>query len=339
MKHANVALFVPHNGCPHQCSFCNQKSITGRAKQPSPADVRAAAERASETLGPGCSAELAFFGGSFTAVEPTYMVSLLEAARPYVESGLFSGIRISTRPDCVGRNVLSLLWAYGVRSIELGAQSMREDVLYLNRRGHTARDVEEASARIRDMGFSLGLQMMTGLYGDDAEGARYTARKLAELHPDTVRIYPTVVMKDTELGRLYQEGGYIPMGLEETIPLCAELLSFFESRGIRVIRLGLHDTPELKRDMLAGAYHPALRELCESYLFLDRMLSALKERLPKRGVSAPVRVAVNPKVISKALGQKRQNLQALKEAGFQVEFLQDASVPLENFQIIDTNAG
>lgn len=138
MKHANVALFVPHNGCPHQCSFCNQKSITGRAKQPSPADVRAAAERASETLGPGCSAELAFFGGSFTAVEPTYMVSLLEAARPYVESGWFSGIRISTRPDCVGRNVLSLLWAYGVRSIELGAQSMREDVLYLNRRGRKA---------------------------------------------------------------------------------------------------------------------------------------------------------------------------------------------------------
>ena len=217
------------------------------------------------------------------------------------------------------------------------SQSMREDVLYLNRRGHTARDVEEAAARIRDMGFSLGLQMMTGLYGDDAEGARYTARKLAELHPDTVRIYPTVVMKDTELGRLYQEGGYIPMGLEETIPLCAELLSFFESRGIRVIRLGLHDTPELKRDMLAGAYHPALRELCESYLFLDRMLSALKERLPKRGV--PVRVAVHPKAISKALGQKRQNLQALKEAGFQVEFLQDASVPLGNFRIIDSNAG
>ena len=339
MKHANVALFVPHNGCPHQCSFCNQKSITGRAKQPSPADVRSAAERARETLGPGCSAELAFFGGSFTAVEPTYMVSLLEAARPYVESGLFSGIRISTRPDCVGRSVLSLLWAYGVRSIELGAQSMREDVLYLNRRGHTARDVEEASARIRDMGFSLGLQMMTGLYGDDAEGARYTARKLAELHPDTVRIYPTVVMKDTELGRLYQEKVYIPMGLEETIPLCAELLSFFESRGIRVIRLGLHDTPELKRDMLAGAYHPALRELCESHLFLDRMLSALKERLPKRGVPVPVRVAVNPKAISKALGQKRQNLQALKEAGFQVEFLQDTSVPLENFRIIDSNAG
>lgn len=332
MKHANVAIFVPHNGCPHQCSFCDQKSITGQAAQPSPEDVRAAAERARETLGPGCGAELAFFGGSFTAVEPAYMVSLLEAARPYVESGLFSGIRISTRPDCVGEDVLSLLWGYGVRSIELGAQSMREDVLRLNRRGHTARDVEEASVRIQERGFSLGLQMMTGLYGDDAEGARYTARKLAELRPDTVRIYPTVVMRGTELGRLYQKGAYIPPGLEETVPLCAELLGFFEDRGIRVIRLGLHDTPELRRDMLAGAYHPALGELCESRLFLDRLLSAAESRCP--AATEAVRVAVNPKMVSKALGQKRRNLQALKEAGFRVEFLQDDSVPTGEFRIL-----
>lgn len=327
-----MALFVPHNGCPHQCSFCNQKSITGKAAQPSPEDVIAAARRAQETLPAGCSAELAFFGGSFTAIDPDYMVSLLEAAHPFVESGLFSGIRISTRPDCVGEKVLALLQRYGVRSIELGAQSMREEVLLLNGRGHIARDVEEASLRIRKTGFSLGLQMMTGLYGDDAQGAMYTASKLAELRPDTVRIYPTVVMRDTELGRLYEQGRYRPMNLEETIPLCADLLDFFESRGIAVIRLGLHDTPELKRDMLAGAYHPALRELCESRMFLNRLLGALKENSVSF-YGKNLQVAVNPRWISKALGQKKQNLQQLQEAGFRIQFLQDETVLPGKFMI------
>ena len=145
MKHANVALFVPHNGCPHQCSFCNQKSITGRAKQPSPADVRAAAERASETLGPGCSAELAFFGGSFTAIEPAQMQSLLQAAYSFVKDGSFDGIRISTRPDAIHPPVLALLKTYGVTAVELGAQSMNDEVLWKNGRGHTQQDVVYAA--------------------------------------------------------------------------------------------------------------------------------------------------------------------------------------------------
>lgn len=317
--HANVAVFVPHNGCPHQCSFCNQNSITGRSAQPSPEDVQRAAERARETLPTGAQAELAFFGGSFTAVKREYMVSLLEAASPYVKSGLFSGIRISTRPDSVDEEVLRLLKEYGVTSIELGAQSMRDSVLSANGRGHTAQDVNLASERIRKAGFSLGLQMMTGLWRDDAQGARYTAERLAALQPQTMRIYPTVVVRGTELGRLYASGLYHPMELEETVSLCAELLDFFEEKGISVIRLGLHDTPQLEEDRLGGAYHPALRELCESKRLFGRLFSFLAVLAPE----GEAEFAVHPRGLSRAVGQKRQNLREFEKAGWKVKFRPD----------------
>ena len=216
MKHANIALFIPHNGCPHQCSFCNQVRITGMQKQPSPQDVISAVTTARESLGERLhKAEIAFFGGSFTAVEPNYMRSLLETASTFVKSGTVAGIRISTRPDALEAPVLDLLKRKGVTAIELGAQSMDDSVLAMNGRGHTAQQVREASRRIRDNGFSLGLQMMTGLYGSSAKQDRQTAEELAQLRPDTMRIYPTVVMEGTRLAELYQQGLYHPMELDE----------------------------------------------------------------------------------------------------------------------------
>lgn len=331
MRHANVALFVPNNGCPHRCSFCNQRSITGKSTQPSPDDVVRAAHTAEESLGARAKdAELAFFGGSFTAVERGYMVSLLEAAAPFVRNGRFSGIRISTRPDGIDRDILILLKKYGVTAIELGAQSMDDRVLALNGRGHTAAQVEKASGMIREGGFSLGLQMMTGLYGDTEEGALRTAEKFVRLCPETVRIYPTVVLRGTELGDRYLAGEYNPPGLDETVGLCAALLDLFEEKGIPVIRLGLHASPELERDRLAGPWHPAFRELCESKRLLRKILDELVRGA--RGCGS-VRIHVNPADSSIAAGQKKSNLTALAEAGFPARIVPDKAVGRGRFFI------
>lgn len=332
MKHANVAIFVPHNGCPHQCSFCSQKNITGQIGQPSPEDVHRAAQTALQDLGAhAAEAEIAFFGGSFTAIERGYMRSLLEAANAYLGESGFSGIRVSTRPDAVPEEMLFMLKEYGVTAIELGAQSMDDGVLRKNGRGHTAHDVEDASRRIRRHGFSLGLQMMTGLYGSTPELDYRTAERLASLCPDSVRIYPTVVMKDTGLGRLYESGDYRPLSLEETIPLCARLLDLFAEKGILVIRLGLHDTPELRRSVLAGAWHPALRELCESARFLARAKSLIREQQIPKG---EVILNVHPKNLSKMIGQKRANINALQELGWQVRVLPAPELPAQGVHVI-----
>ena len=316
-KHANVALFIPFNGCPHKCSFCDQRSITGKTCQPSPEDVRAAIETALDSLKENSiNSEIAFFGGSFTAIDRAYMVSLLEAAAPYIDR--FRGIRISTRPDCIDPEILALLKGYGVTSIELGAQSMSDEVLSANDRGHTADDAVKASGLIRESGFELGLQMMTGLYKSSDELDVFTAERFIELRPETVRIYPTIVMRGTQLGELYQAGVYAPQELEPAVGLCARLVTLFEQNGVRVIRVGLHDTDTLRRDMLAGPYHPAFRELCESRIMLDKAVSLLSAR--GRGEYT---LLVSPKSRSKMTGNKKSNIAALKELGYEVTIAED----------------
>ncbi len=331
MRHANVALFVPHNGCPHQCSFCNQRSITGKLFQPSPQDVLNAVSTAKSGLGAETkNAEIAFFGGSFTAVERCYMESLLSAAAPFVEDGTFCGIRISTRPDCIDKEILGLLKRYHVTVIELGAQSMNNRVLTINGRGHTAEQVEAAAAMVQDSGFSLGLQMMTGLYGDTVEGSYQTAERLASLHPDSMRIYPTIIMRGTQLGEKFLSGEFRTLGLEDSIVLCAELLDFFEEKGIPVIRLGLHSSPELERDMLSGPWHPAFRELCESRRFLWKVRKQLLEQaVPAGGVV----IRVNPKTVSIAVGQKKENISDLKNFGYHVILKPDDTIKEKGFII------
>lgn len=325
MKHANIALFVPHKGCPHQCSFCNQNSITGQARQPDAQEVTDACETALKALGPRAkAAEIAFFGGSFTAIDREYMRSLLSAAYPYVKTGQLGGIRVSTRPDCVGRPVLELLKSYGVTAVELGAQSMIDGVLTANGRGHTAQDVRRASALVKEYGFSLGLQMMTGLYKSTPDLDKETAKELIKLSPDTVRIYPTITMKGTALEQLYISGAYIPPSQEETVALCTELLALFEGAGIPVIRLGLHDSESLKEGRLAGPYHPALRELCESRRLFDSIVEQVKEKNIPAGT---LLLSVHPKTVSKLCGQKRCNIERLDKLGFSVRVKQDESIP------------
>ena len=323
MKKGNISIFVPHLGCPQQCSFCNQKTITGREKQPTPEDVKSAVETALKRK--GYEYELAFFGGSFTAIDRDYMKSLLEAAAPFVKNGSIKGIRISTRPDCIDDEVLTLLKKYGVSSIELGAQSMDDEVLKANLRGHTAKDVENASELIRKYGFELGLQMMTGLYKDTDEKALETAKRLIALKPDTVRIYPTVVLKGTYLAELFEKEEYKPQTVDDAANLCTKLLPLFESAGIRVIRLGLHASDDIKRNMVAGAYHESFGEIVQSRIMLNKIL----ENPP-----ASYEILVNPKSISKLKGNGKRNIYFLIEAGYNIKITQNDKVNIDDIKII-----
>ena len=311
MKQTNLSIFIPHVGCPHRCSFCDQRSISGAQKPPSAEEVsQLLSQQAQHLAERGMTAEIAFFGGSFTAIDRAYMLELLGAARDAVERfSCYCGIRCSTRPDCIDEQTVRVLKEYGMTFVELGAQSMSDEVLAANERGHCAQDVREAAQLIRASGMGLGLQMMTGLYRDSEDTVLFTAREFIALRPDTVRIYPTVILKGTRLGELFERGEYQSFGFEQTVDLCAGLLRMFAREGIPVIRLGLHASPDVERDMLGGVYHPALREICESRLFLEDMRRALGGR------QGSFTIYTDPRNISKAAGQKRCNIQALADEG------------------------
>lgn len=321
MRHANLAIFVPHAGCPQRCSFCNQQSISGAREAPTGESVAAlCAESARVLAGKGAEAEIAFFGGSFTAIDRGYMLELLEAAAPFV-GGVFRGIRISARPDAVDGEILGILRRYGVTAIELGAQSMDDEVLARNARGHTAADVERAARMINGADFELGLQMMTGLYGSDGARDFATAERLAALSPATVRVYPTVVMEGTALAALFRKGKYRPQTLEETVSLGARLLEFFEGRGVRVIRMGLHAQDSLERERLAGPYHPAFRELCEGELMRRHAEAALSGR-----PEGEYLLRVSPRSLSKITGHGARTVEKLGKLGYHVKIEPDGGL-------------
>lgn len=318
MAHANISIFVPHMGCPNMCSFCNQRFIAGTEVIPDENTVKNAVLTAidSKNFNPDLT-EIAFFGGSFTAIDKDYMVRLLSAAYEFVRAKQVSGIRISTRPDAIDEEILSILKKYGVTAIELGAQSMDDEVLSLNDRGHTASCVEKSSALIKQYGFSLGLQMMTGLYGDTDEKALITAQKIIDLKPDTVRIYPTIVLQNTRLAALYEANVYNPQTLEHAVKLVSELLLIFKQNNIKVIRTGLHSIDTSK--FVAGPWHPAFKELCDANIYLKKALSLLKNK-GDYIIYVPVRD------ISKMTGQKRKNIEILKQKGFNCVVKEDSNL-------------
>ena len=281
------------------------------------------------------NAEIAFFGGSFTAIDREYMISLLDAAREF--EGVFSGIRISTRPDAIDADILALLKGYGVAAIERGAQSMDDNVLTLNERGHSAEDVRTASRLIKSFGFSLGLQMMTGLYGSDFDKDTRTAEEFIALSPDTVRIYPTVVMKGTALEKYFLNGSYKPYTLGESVELCAELIRKFEDNKINIIRVGLHYSDSLIENGYCENYHPAFKELCESKLFYNSFLCESKlfynSFLEKTKLleSRNIDITINRKSLSKLYGQRKSNLRAFEKMGYRVNIIFDDS--LEKYEM------
>ena len=322
MRHINVGLFVPHNGCPHQCTFCNQRAISGQSRQVTPADVDEAVRVAMKNPD-SRGGEIAFFGGSFTAIDRNVMTELLDAAYKYVKDGSFKGIRCSTRPDAIDDEICRILKNYGVTAVELGAQSMNDEVLRLNRRGHTATDVVKASEMLKSYGFELGLQMMTGLYGSTDADSIDTARKIIALRPQTVRIYPTVVIRNTELAELYERGEYVPQTVDSATKLCADLLLMFDEAKIAVIRTGLHSGGGVEEDYVAGAYHPAFKELCEGEIYFKRAVEFIERNKIPQG---EITVKVSPDAVSKMTGQKKINLQKLSELGYNAKVKGDSKI-------------
>ncbi len=320
MKHANISIFVPHIGCPHRCSFCNQNTISGTQKAPSGDEVREICTKALSEVKSPENTEIAFFGGSFTAIPRHYMNELLESAYEFISDGKFKGIRISTRPDYITPEILDILKKYGVTAIELGAQSMVNHVLEANERGHTAEDVINASNLIREYGFELGLQMMIGLYKSNIKAERETMKKIIEIHPDTVRIYPVVILKNTKLGELYQSGEYKTFEFDEVVRLAAMMLRRFDKEKIEVIKCGLHASEFVEKDMIGGFYHPAFRELCEGLIYRYNMEYYVNE------TDRNYVFAVNPSCISKAVGQKKSNIIYFNKKGINVKIIADENI-------------
>ncbi len=303
-----IPVFVPHLGCPNDCVFCNQRRISGSTVPASAEDVDNAIKNAAALPRTGAKRQLAFYGGSFTAIPKAEQEALLSAAYSHLLSGEIDSIRLSTRPDAIDGEVLARLKKFGVETIEIGAQSMDERVLLLAGRGHTAKDVENASRQIKAAGFRLILQMMTGLPGADDESSIESARRIIALEPDGVRIYPTVIVRDTALYDLWKAGRYDEHTVEDAVRVCAKLLPMFEKADIPVIRLGLNPTDELSGGAaVGGAYHPALGELVKSRIMREKAEKLLAD-IPAGSIAT---LGVNGSKISQMIGQHRCNIDYL----------------------------
>lgn len=319
MAHSNISIFVPHVGCPHMCAFCNQRTITGVQDIPHAEDVKRSCTQALNDISDYENTEIAFFGGSFTAVPREYMIELLEAAYDFVGDGKFKGIRLSTRPDCIDKEILDILKRYGVTAIELGAQSLCNHVLQANERGHTVEDVYNASQLIKEYGFELGLQMMVGLYKSTEHDELETMAKVIELAPKTVRIYPVAVLENTKLAELYDSGEYKLVPFEQVVHICARMLSKFYDAGIDVIRCGLHASETVENDIVAGYYHPAFREMCESQIYRNAILSMIN------GVENET-IYVSKSDVSRAVGHRKSNKIYFENNNLKIDIKVDESL-------------
>ena len=291
-KHAIIPIFIPHLGCPCQCVFCNQQKITARTKAVSTDEVRETVERYLSTLGELDSSEIeiAFYGGSFTAIPLDTQTAYLEVANEYIDQGKVSSLHISTRPDCIDEEILENLRRYNVSTIELGVQSFSDEVLRLSKRGHDSDIARKAARLIKERGFKLGIQLMIGLPGDSLESCIYSARETAALSPELARLYPTLVIDGTELYDMYEDGSYEALSKEEALLRTKEMYKILHKAGINIMRVGLKSTDIIGGSDLSaingGTYHPAFRQLVEgeiAYEMLKEQLDALMEKLDGTG--------------------------------------------------------
>ena len=312
-----IPIFVPHLGCPNDCIFCNQKSISGQNKMITEEDVKKTIDYYLENIKEKDSKkEVAFFGGSFTGIDEKIQEKLLETAYQYIKQGKVNSIRISTRPDYINKEILKKLKKYKVETIELGVQSANDYILKRSNRGHNFEQVKKASKLIRWNGFKLGHQMMVGLPESTRIDEINTAKELIKLKPKMVRIYPVLVVKGTKLEKEYNEGIYEPITLVQAIETCKELVRMFDNKNIEIIRIGLQNTDEIsdpenpESEIVAGPFHPSFRQLVESSMWYDAIVGKIKKLNVK---VKEVEVTVNPIDMNNVIGHKKENVKKLKD--------------------------
>lgn len=328
-----IPIFVPHLGCPHACVFCNQRKISGEQKNVRAEDVRKTIEYYLENFkDDNRLVEVAFFGGSFTAIDIELQKELLEAANEYIEKGLVNSIRISTRPDVIDKNILKMLKKYNVKTIELGVQSANNYILKRAERGHTFEDVKKASKLINRYGFILGHQMMVGLPESTALDEINTAKALIKLKPKIVRIYPVLVIKGTKLEDEYNNGEYTPLTVVQAVERSKEVANLFNKKKIKIIRIGLQNTDEIcepgskNSEVVAGPYHPAFRQLVEGEMWYDAIIYEIKKFNTK---VKEVEIKANPEDINNIIGHKKENIEKLKET-YEVDTIVKADETIKN---------
>ncbi|MGY0372105.1 elongator complex protein 3 [Clostridium sp. JNZ J1-5] len=331
--HYIIPIFVPHEGCPHDCVFCNQNSITGTSNVVTPEFVDETVKEYLKTIDKrNATLEISFFGGTFTAINIDKQKQLLSVAKKYKEGGVIDYIHLSTRPDYINDEILTNLKEYSVDIIELGVQSLDDEVLLKSGRGHTSEDVFKASKLIKQYNFTLGHQIMLGLPGDNFNKDIYTAKKVVEMKPDITRIYPALVVKNTPMEKMYKLNTYKPYSLEEAVDISKLIYSMFQANNINVIRIGLQPTEEINygKELVAGPFHPSFRELVEGSLYNEIILENLQEYNEKN-----IKLYINGKDISKLYAYKKKFFNdTLKQIRTnKLEVLQDNSIERNTFMI------
>ena len=330
MRQYVIPIFVPHLGCPHDCTFCNQKKISGQMKMITEEDVREKIEYYLNSFKEEGNVEVAFYGGSFTGIEKEIQEKLLSAAYEFIKQGKVDSIRISTRPDYIDKEILKMLKKYKVKTIELGVQSTNDYILSKCKRGHTFEDVKKASKLIRRYGFILGHQVMCGLPESTKLDEINTAKDLIKLKPKIVRIYPVLVIKNTKLAEQYAKEEYEPLTVNQAVERCKELSYLFNKARVKVIRIGLQNTDNITNpeedgsDVIAGPYHPAFGQLVEASMWYDSIVDEIKKVNAK---VMEVEVLVRGEDINNVIGHKKENIEKLKEIyDVDVKVIQDETV-------------
>jgi len=306
-KHVNIPVFIPHLGCPNNCVFCNQRSISGK-KSFEAESVIPEIEEVLATLKDGTEAEIAFFGGSFTGIDRELMISLLDIAQKYIDGGKVSGIRLSTRPDYISKEIIDILRRYGVKTVELGIQSMDDKVLEASKRGHTSAQTREACKLVKEAGFDLIGQMMVGLPGANVESEKNTARAICDMGAHGARVYPTVVFYETELCEMSKAGAYSPLSENDAVMRTKEVLKVFDAFGVPCIRVGLCASENLSSPeaVFGGANHSAIGEMAIGEIFYEKMDELISALTPEERSKKYMIFYVPKGCTSKAVGQKRK---------------------------------
>ena len=333
-KRITIPVFIPHSGCPHCCVFCNQWRVTGLSEKVTSDSVHGTIEKyLSATSQTVSKIEIAFFGGSFTAIPHIEQIEYLKAVNSYIESGVINSVRISTRPDYIDEKILDVLKKYHVETVELGVQSFSDRVLNASGRGHNSQQVVKAVSLLKEYGFRVGIQLMPGLPSDDFETSIQSATKTIELQPDDVRIYPAVVLKDTEMEVLYKDNKFTPLTLEEAVELCSVMYGLFFKQGINVIRMGLHPMDLSGGAVIAGPYHEALGFLIKSRYRRKILEKLIGDTIDSKSGSSNIRLILPDKMKEEFIGMRKENINYLK-AKFNLSVLEYTYGNIQEPQIL-----